>query len=119
MTCLLRPPPPALVYIRGEKAILNALHDYGRYLEDAVGGASSVSGVAFKAQPDEHLYAHGPADPFAALSGRGWTATTVAGPLTLRCIGADHWNPPGPNLHRAHALVPCMQGARLVLSSLP
>lgn len=80
-----------------EKAILNALHDYGGYLEDDVGRASSVSGIAFKAESGEPPYAYGLPDPFAALSSQGWTSTTVAGALTLRYIGADQWNPPGVN----------------------
>jgi hypothetical protein len=80
-----------------EKAVLNALHDYGGYLEDDVGGASAVSGIAFKAESSEPPYANGLSDPFAALSSQGWTAITVAGALTLRYIGADQWNPPGVN----------------------
>jgi hypothetical protein len=88
-----------------EKAILNALHDYGGYLEDDVAGGANVSGVGFLAESTEDTYAFGQPDPFAAL---GWTGINVAGSLTVRYIGADPWTPSGVNFAaHMHWLAPC------------
>jgi hypothetical protein len=80
-----------------EKAILNALHDYGGYLEDDVSGGPSVSGIDVLAESGEAAYVFGQPDPFAALASQGWTGVSVSGALTLRYIGADPWQPSGVN----------------------
>jgi hypothetical protein len=91
-----------------EKAILNALHDYGGYLEDDMGGGSAVSGIAFLAESGESSYAFGLPDPFAALTSQGWSGINVAGALALRYIGADPWQPAGVNFAaHLHWLDPC------------
>ena len=80
-----------------EKAILNALHDYGGYLEDDIGGASQVSGIGFLAESGESSYAFGMSDPFAAMTNQKWSAITIPGAFQLRYIGADPWNPSSVN----------------------
>lgn len=78
-----------------EKAILNALHDYGGYLEDDVSGGSSVSGIGFLAESGAAEVAFGLPDPFAALIAQGWNAATLSGALQTRYIGTDRWQPSG------------------------
>ena len=80
-----------------ERAILNALHDYGGYLQDDIGGAAAVSGIALLAESGEAPLVFGLPDPFAALTAQGWVSTSVAGALTLRFIGADPWHPSSVN----------------------
>lgn len=77
-----------------EKAILNALHDYGGYLEDDAGGGSQISGIGFLAESGEDSYAFGTSDPFAVL---GWSPITLSGALQQRFEGADPWHPSGVN----------------------
>ena len=91
-----------------EKAILNALHDYGGYLGDNIGGGSSQSGLVFLAESGEAAHDFGLSDPFAALAEQGWNALTVAGGLALRQVGADPWRPGGVDfLNHLHWLAPC------------
>lgn len=91
-----------------EKAILNALHDYGGYLEDDVSGGAGASGIGFLAESGEAAYAFGQLDPFASLTAQGWSAVNVSGALGTRYIGADAWNPSGVNFAaHLHWLDPC------------
>jgi hypothetical protein len=91
-----------------EKAILNALHDYGGYLEDDVGGGASPSGIAFLAASGEAPWVYGHPDPFAMLASQGWYAVTVSGSFTPRYVGADPWQPAGVNFAaHFHWLDPC------------
>lgn len=76
-----------------EQAILNALHTYGGYLMDDIGGGAGVSGVAFMAVSGEQTYAFGLPNPFAGLSAQGWASISVPGALELRWLGSDPWNP--------------------------
>lgn len=80
-----------------ERAILNALHDYGGYLEDDLSGAANVSGIGFLAESDQASVMFGTTDPFAALTAQAWTAITIPGSLSTRYIGADTWTPSGVN----------------------
>jgi hypothetical protein len=95
-----------------EKAILNALHDYGGFVEDASGG-SSVSGIGFMTESSQDSYSFGQSDPFAALSAQGWFSTNVSGSLEPRWIGASPWNPSSVSFSsHMHWLAPCSaQGA--------
>jgi hypothetical protein len=91
-----------------EKAILNALHDYGGYLMDDIGGASGVSGIGLLAESGEAAYMFGQSDPFAALASAGWNSVSVSGALQLRWMGADQWNPSGVTFaSHMHWLAPC------------
>jgi hypothetical protein len=91
-----------------EKAILNALHDYGGYLEDDFAGGSGVSGIGFMAESGEAPWAFGQPDPFAALAAQGWNVVTVSGSFTPRYVGADPWQPTGVNFAaHMHWLDPC------------
>ena len=81
----------------GEGAILNALHDYGGYLEDDNGGASHVTGIGFLAESGESSYAFGMSDPFAALTSQGWSSINVPGAFQARYSGVDPWTPSGVN----------------------
>lgn len=91
-----------------EKAILNALHDFGGYLEDDVAGGAGVSGIGFLAESGEAAAAFGLTDPFSALTAQGWTAISIAGAQQLRYIGADPWQPSGVNFAaHMHWLNPC------------
>jgi hypothetical protein len=78
-----------------EKAILNALHDYGGYLQDDIGGADHVSGIAFLAESGQAAMSFGLPDPFAALFSQGWLSIPINGAFSLRYIGADPWRPAG------------------------
>jgi len=80
-----------------EKAILNALHDYGGYLEDDVAGGSSASGIGFLAESGEAAAMFGLVNPFAALAAQGWNAISISGALQARYVGADTWQPNGVN----------------------
>ena len=80
-----------------EKAILNALHDYGGYLEDDIGGAAHVSGIGFAAESGEGSYAYGTVDPFAQMTSQGWSPITISGATQQRYSGADPWTPSGVN----------------------
>jgi hypothetical protein len=81
-----------------EKAILNALHDYGGYLEDDTSGGTSVSGIGFLAESGEASWIFGQTDPFAALvAAQGWTSAAIGGAFTPRYIGASSWQPSGVN----------------------
>ncbi len=91
-----------------EKAILNALHDFGGYLEDDVSGGASVSGIGFLAESGAAAWAFGQSDPFATLTSQNWSGVAVSGALTLRYIGADPWQPGGVNFAaHLHWLDPC------------
>ncbi len=91
-----------------EKAILNALHDYGGYVEDFSGGGSSVSGIAFLAESDEPAYAFGEPSSFAPLVAEGWSTIKVGGAYSLRYMGANPWTPSGVNFAaHMHWLSPC------------
>jgi hypothetical protein len=99
-----------------EKAVLNALHDYGAYLEDNYNGGAYFTGLGFLvAASAESGYnfgevaADGAGDPFAALSSQGWRSIRMADTLTTaRWIGADPWSPRGVDwLHHLHWLDPC------------
>lgn len=91
-----------------ERAILDALHDYGGYLMDDVQGGSAVSGMAFLAASGEPAFAFARPDPFAALAAQGWTSRRVDGSFTLRWIGADPWRPSGVDfLRHLHWLAAC------------
>jgi len=91
-----------------EKAILNALHDYGGYLEDDTSGGAGVSGIAFLAESGEAMAMFGQSDPFAALASAGWTAVNVSGALQTRWVGADPWQPGGVSfVAHMHWLDPC------------
>jgi hypothetical protein len=91
-----------------EKAILNALHDYGGYLMDDIGGAANVSGIAFLAESGEESLMFGQLDPFAALAGQGWSGGSLSGALQTRWLGADPWHPSGVDfVSHLHWLDPC------------
>jgi hypothetical protein len=91
-----------------EKAILNALHDFGGYLGDNMSGGSVVSGIGFLAESGEAPWVFGQVDPFAALTSQSWTPASVGGALTARFIGADTWQPNGVNFaQHLHWLDPC------------
>jgi hypothetical protein len=91
-----------------EKAILNALHDYGGYLEDDISGGASVSGIGFLAESGEPAAAFGQTDPFAALVADGWSSITISGALQLRYVGANPWQPSGVSFaSHLHWLAPC------------
>ncbi len=105
-----------------EKAILNALHDYGGYLEDDFSGGASVSGMSFMPASGEQTYAYGLANPFAALTAapNNWTLMSIATLATYgltvqepRYTGADPWQPAGVDFAaHMHWLAPCSaQGA--------
>ena len=91
-----------------EKAILNALHDYGGYLEDDVSGGASVSGIAFLAESGEAPWAFGQTDPFSSLVSQGWSTIPVGGALDMRYLGASPWQPGNVNFAaHLHWLDPC------------
>lgn len=90
-----------------EKAILNALHDYGGYVEDASGG-NGVSGIGFLSESGEESFAFHQPDPYQRLIAQGWQAIRVSGSLGLRYIGAAPWNPPDVDcVAHMHWLAPC------------
>jgi len=91
-----------------EKAILNALHDYGGYLEDDTSGGANASGIAFLAESGMASAMFGQTDPFAALAAQGWSGISIPGALQTRWVGADPWQPSGVNLAaHLHWLDPC------------
>jgi hypothetical protein len=91
-----------------EKAILNALHDYGGYVEDDLNGGANSSGIAFMTESAESSHDFGLPDPYAALAAFGWSGISVTGGLGLRYIGADPWQPSGVNwVDHFHYLAPC------------
>ncbi len=91
-----------------EKAILNALHDYGGYLEDNVSGGANASGIMFLAESGMASSMFGQADPFAALSAQGWSGISISGASQTRWVGADPWQPSGVNFAaHLHWLDPC------------
>jgi hypothetical protein len=90
-----------------EKAILNALHDYGGYLEDDFAGGAAVSGIGFLADSGAAAWAFGQPDPFAAMVSQGWSGISV-GAYSLRYIGGDPWRPAGVDFAaHMHWLNPC------------
>jgi hypothetical protein len=96
-----------------EKAILNALHDYGAYLEDDVGGGAYATGIGASVDSEEPMMDFGTADPFAGLAAQGWTTISIPnadghGNARLRWLGADPWRPSGVDLpNHIHWLAPC------------
>jgi hypothetical protein len=103
-----------------EKAILNALHDYGGYFTDnscpsgdGTGYCTvNVSGIGFMLESEESFfdfnYPNANWNPYAALASQGWTHFTVANTRAdqQRWVGADPWNP-ADFLHHMHWLAPC------------
>jgi hypothetical protein len=103
-----------------EKAILNALHDYGGYFMDnscPKGDGSgrcavNVSGIGFMLESEEPFFDFNyPGEnwnPYAALASQGWTHFTVPNTRAdqQRWVGADPWNPVD-FLHHMHWLAPC------------
>jgi hypothetical protein len=84
-----------------EKAILNALHDYGGYVMDDIGGGPiDGTGVMFQLPSGEPALAYGLPDQWAQLQSQGWTPLTVPGDQQMRWIGADPWNPSGVNFNQ-------------------
>jgi hypothetical protein len=91
-----------------EKAILNALHDYGGYLEDNVSGGANVSGILFLAESGMASSVFGQPDPFAALVAQGWSGITIPGASQTRWVGADPWQPSSVSFAaHLHWLDPC------------
>jgi hypothetical protein len=96
-----------------EKAVLNALHDYGAFLEDNVSGGAYATGVTASVDSEEPMIDFGTADPFAALSAQGWTTITIPnadghGNSRVRWVGADPWQPKGVDFpDHIHWLAPC------------
>jgi hypothetical protein len=96
-----------------EKAVLDALHDYGAYLEDDDGGGAYATGISAETESKEPMADFGQADPFAALAAQGWTAISIPnadghGNARLRWIGANPWQPAGVDLpDHVHWLAPC------------
>lgn len=94
-----------------EKAILDALHDYGGYVMDDVNGGAIGQGVQFLPESEEPAYRYGKGDQWSGLAAQGWTATSIAGaPAGFpRWTGADPWAPAGVNLHaHLHVLNACV-----------
>jgi len=91
-----------------EKAVLNALHDYGGYLEDNISGGAYASGIAFLAESGEASSVFGQTDPFAALAAQGWYGISISGASQTRWVGADPWQPSGVSfVSHLHWLDPC------------
>ena len=95
-----------------EKAVLNALHDYGGYAIDTVSGGDYNRGLQFLAESVEPWRDYGNANPFAALAAQGWFPLTIPNAIGTasgtRWVGADPWNPSGVNFAaHMHWLAPC------------
>lgn len=96
-----------------EKAVLDALHDYGAYLEDDDGGGAYATGILPETESKEPMVDFGQPDPFAALAAQGWTAISIPnadghGNARQRWIGANPWQPAGVDLpDHIHWLAPC------------
>ena len=101
-----------------ERAILNALHDYGGFFTDNGSGGSYALGMSIEfsdiAEPADDF---GLPDPRAALAAQGWVSTTVSqlpprNPSALRWYYPDvndsPWNPQGVDFSaHVHWLDPC------------
>ncbi len=96
-----------------EKAILNALHDYGAYFEDIFNGGSYATGLYLATDSQEPMVDFGTPNPFAALAGQGWTPISIPnadghGNSRIRWVGADPWLPSGVDFpNHIHWLAPC------------
>lgn len=94
-----------------EKAILNALHDYGGYVMDDVNGGAIGQGVQFLPESEEPAYRYGKGDQWSGLAAQGWTAASIPGAPAgyARWTGADPWAPSGVNLNaHLHVLNVCV-----------
>jgi hypothetical protein len=93
-----------------EKAILDALHDYGGYVMDTYGGAIGM-GVQFVPESEEPAYRFGQGDQWSGLAAQGWTSATISGAPAgyPRWTGANPWQPSGVNLNaHLHVLNVCI-----------
>lgn len=99
-----------------EKAILNALHDYGGYVMDDVNGGPISAGIEFVPESEEPAYRYGSGDQWSALAAQGWTSASIPGaPANYpRWFGGDqdrngNWAPTGVNLNaHLHVLSVCV-----------
>lgn len=99
-----------------EKAILNALHDYGGYVMDDVNGGPISAGIEFVPESEEPAYRYGSGDQWSALAAQGWTSASIPGaPANYkRWFGGDqdangNWAPSGVNLNaHLHVLSVCV-----------
>lgn len=99
-----------------EKAILNALHDYGGYVMDDVNGGPISMGVEFLPESEQPAYAYAKGDQWSGLAAQGWTSATISGAPSgyPRWIGGDtngagNWTPSGVNLNaHLHVLNVCV-----------
>jgi hypothetical protein len=94
-----------------EKAILNALHDYGGYVMDDVGGGAISQGIQFVPESEQPAYSYGLGDQWSGLAAQGWQSTTIPGAPAgyPRWFGADPWTPSGVNFNQhLHVLNVCV-----------
>jgi hypothetical protein len=94
-----------------EKAILEALHDYGGYVMDDVNGGAIGQGVQFVPESEEPAYRYGSGDQWSGLAAQGWSSAAIPGAPSgyLRWTGADPWTPGGVNLNaHLHVLNVCV-----------
>jgi hypothetical protein len=94
-----------------EKAILEALHDYGGYVMDDVSGGAIGQGVQFLPESEEPAYRYGSGDQWSGLAAQGWTSATIPGAPAgyPRWTGGDPWTPAGVNFNQhLHVLNVCV-----------
>ncbi len=99
---------------RWEKALLNALHDYGGYAMDTVNGGSSNVGIQFIYESSEagFDYSGNRSLFWQPLATQGWSGNTIGniqpGVNATRWTGSAGWNPSGVNFAaHMHWLAPC------------
>ena len=107
----------------GEKAILNALHDYGGYVMDDVGGGAISGGIQFLPESEEPAYRYGLGDQWSGLAAQGWTSTTITGAPSgypRWSLSGGAWTPSGVNFNaHMHVLNPCVTQQNCTTATSP